>query len=561
MVFSFALPDKPYGNHTLESMLHGWLTVMVPFGFVAWVRTHSLSTSVGAFLATPCLAILQGAIGILSYRYKFGDSPLPHSPAHGVVVVNPEDLTMDVQFNQHGHASVGCCCRGGKRWRRGGPLSDQEQQIVNQAAEGPPLRLLIIGDSLAIGVGTSRSCTPMLPEVIARTLSKDMGGRAVFWTSHGAAGASAGWIVRELERGTHVAKEDLNQPELEPSDSSSEYSSQYDAIPESISDDGLEEIVLSQTEQVNSQVDWQEWRSKLQRHRKRFDPQILGPYDVCIVLTGSNDLKNTFFPFLLHRDERECYRQAQARGGAYLGELRRVLTALSKRMKMTVQDSIERVKEHIHSFSSSPVNSADAQIGPLSIKTAVDQGENDFLHDIPTPSNFTRPLIVLPGNPARALPSFQLYPLKWLSVPMVAITDNNKRALAQAHPENVLFVEAATPEQMMEYEAQQGPLWDQRAKEDTLIALRDISKSTCQRVERGMMEYYTIKGRKYGHMPLVGEGQDVVTQTNAPFPRLSERPGRPGSKIFSCDGVHPNDEGYDFWGRHIATAIVQELKR
>ena len=533
---------------------------MVPFGLAAWIRTQSISVSVGAFLATPCLAILQGAIGILSYRYNFGDSPQPHSPAHGVVVVNPEDLAKDIQVIKDEHAHVGCSCRGGKRWRRGGPLSDKEYQIVNQAAKGPPLRLLVIGDSLAIGVGTSRSCTPMLPEVIARTLSKEMGGRAVFWTSHGAAGASAGWIVRELERGAHGAKEDPHQPELDPLDSSSEDSSQSDATLETISDHGLEEIVLPQTDQIDHQVDWQEWRSKLHRHRKRFDPQILGPYDVCIVLTGSNDLKATFFPFLLHRDEREFHRQAQARGGAYLGELRRVLTVLSKRMKMTVQDSIERVKEHMQSVSSSPAKSVIAQIGTLSIETA-DQDENDSLQDIPTPSNFTRPLIVLPGNPARALPTFQVYPLKWLSVPMVAITDNNKRVLAQAHPNNVLFVEAATPEQMIEYEAQQGPLWDQRAKEDTLIALRDISKYTCQRVERDMIEYYSIKGQKYGHIPLVGEGQDMVTQTNAPCPRLSDRSGRPGSKIFSCDGVHPNDEGYDFWGRHIANAIVQELKR
>jgi hypothetical protein len=278
-----------------------------------------------------------------------------------------------------------------------------------------------------------------------------------------------------------------------------------------------------------------------------------------VVLTGSNDLKADFFPFLLHRDEREFRRQAQARGGSYSGELSRVLEVLSKRMKLTVQESIERVKEQMHISSTSPTKATSSE--PISVDTVMDQDEHNAVQEPATPNHFNRPLIVLPGNPARALPSFQVYPLKWLSVPMVAITDNNKRNLAQAHPENVLFVEAATPEQIMEYEAQQGPLWDQRVKEDTLIALRDISKTACQRVECSMMNYYNTKARKYGLSPVVTVEPIEVSQTNAPTPPLSERPGRPGSKIFSCDGVHPNDEGYDFWGRHIANAIVQELNK
>jgi hypothetical protein len=554
--FGIALPDTPSGNHTMQSMFQGWLTVMVPLGLAAWLQSRSVSTSIGAFIATPCLAILQGAIGILSYRHHFGDAPQPHTPAHGVVVVSPEDLSKDVHVH---HGQVGCCCMGGKRWRRGGALSESNEQVVTKASQEPPLRLLVIGDSLAIGVGTNRSCTPMLPEVIARTLSKAMGGRAVYWTSHGAAGASAGWIVRELERGIQLTKEDPNQPGLETSDSSSEDSSESeDGTIESFSETSLDDATIPLDEQVNDQVRWDEWRSRLHRHRKRFDPQVMGPYDISIVLTGSNDLKASFFPFLLHRDEREFHRQAQARGGAYSGELRRVLEVLSKRMQMTVQESIERVKGQMQLPSSSAPLVPEV---PVSIKTDIDYDENDIVQEPPTPSNFTRPLIVLPGNPARALPSFQVYPLKWLSVPMVAITDNNKRALAQAHPENVLFVEAATPEQIIEYEGQRGALWDQRAKEDTLVALRDVSKLACQRVERTMMDYYNSKSQKFGYGPLVVEEPHVVTQTNAPNPPLSERPGRPGSKIFSCDGVHPNDEGYDFWGRHIANAIVQELKR
>jgi lysophospholipase L1-like esterase len=41
---------------------------------------------------------------------------------------------------------------------------------------------------------------------------------------------------------------------------------------------------------------------------------------------------------------------------------------------------------------------------------------------------------------------------------------------------------------------------------------------------------------------------------------LAERPGKAGSKIFSRDQIHPNDEGYDYWGRYIASAIVDQWK-
>jgi lysophospholipase L1-like esterase len=33
-----------------------------------------------------------------------------------------------------------------------------------------------------------------------------------------------------------------------------------------------------------------------------------------------------------------------------------------------------------------------------------------------------------------------------------------------------------------------------------------------------------------------------------------------GSKLISFDDVHPNDDGYDLWGRHIAAEIIKEWK-
>ena len=32
-------------------------------------------------------------------------------------------------------------------------------------------------------------------------------------------------------------------------------------------------------------------------------------------------------------------------------------------------------------------------------------------------------------------------------------------------------------------------------------------------------------------------------------------------KMVAADGIHPNDDGYDMWGRHIANSILQEWEK
>jgi len=556
--------------------------LLIPIAAVVFAQTGSMLLAFLAFVLPPSVAILQGALGILSYRLHYCDSPKPHTPAHGLVIVNPNDKKSD---DSNGSSStenclnIGCSCLGGRRWRRGGPYDAEEQRVLSQAAKEPPLRLLVIGDSLAIGVGTTRSCFPMLPESIARTLSKECGGRAVLWTSHGGVGASAGWVVRELQRGLRPATKSNTKkpssaapvsstPELDLcSDvSSSEESSlvdhSEDTLTEGAEDSGEEQCPIEAAN--TSPVNWQEWRNRMARHQKRFDPDIKGPYDVVVVLTGSNDLKAACFPFLLTGDDLEFHKQAKKRGGAYGTELRRLLLSLSQRMNMRLQGGDEYTVADGSSDQQRETTDAGAKsrTRPLSVDTINNTAASQSPVP-PTPSNFKRPLIVLPGNPASVIPCFNVYPLKWLTVPVVSSVDNSKREVADDNPNNVLFVEPPTAADIGPFEAQEGHLWQRRETEDTLVCLR---QGSCQAIEVPMRSYYDQKQRMYGHRPLYQQtdGNDnnlADLQTSALVPKLSERPGRMGSKIFSVDGVHPNDEGFEFWGRFIGDAIVQELRR
>ena len=521
---------------------------MLPTALFCYSQTKSIPVTVVGFFASPVVAILQGMAGMLYYRAHFGDSPTPVTPAHGVVVVNPKDVTTTTTTTTTGSSenheeedengnqtpkcgSFGCMCQHGQRWRRGGPLAPLESQILEQAANNEePLRLLVIGDSLALGVGTKRSCCPMLPEVVARTISKHLGGKPVFWSSHGFPGANAAWVVRELQQGistesttTTTTKHYNNEgktvattPGLMEvlSDSSSEDMSTASTAPsETSSLDGGDETTPS----------FLEWRRQLKEHRRHFSPEITGPYDIVVVMTAANDLKAAMFPFLLQGEDSAFRQEARERGGSYRIELERLLSTLSPLMntKFGCEKTIQKNQ------STRPC----------------------------------QPLVVFPGMPTHALPCFRKYPLQFLSIPVVGLMDNHKRAVSRTYPEQVLYLDAPPLDVIVDYEHQVGKLWDRRAAEDTLLSLRDTTLEECQRTESTMREYYERKRKEYNIVNLEHEPEDPVSQLNPPLPKLSERPGRPGTKIFCLDGVHPNDEGYDFWGRHIGDGIVQAWRR
>jgi hypothetical protein len=158
------------------------------------------------------------------------------------------------------------------------------------------------------------------------------------------------------------------------------------------------------------------------------------------------------------------------------------------------------------------------------------------------------PLVVLPGMPARALPKFQKLPLRWLAVPVVDIMDQHKRNLAKSHPGQVLFVPAPSLGEIEKYENQEGDIWKQKCSEDTALNVRDVKSRDRHRIEGEMRKYYTDKAPspddRSGWMPF-----------------SSTLPPAPGSKIFSIDRIHPNDQGYDFWGRYIANTIYDEWQK
>ena len=132
-------------------------------------------------VSTPLIAILQGTRVLYEYRNKHHDAPRPVMPARGVAVAieraSPKQPLLASQQASNN--------------------TNNNTLMLNTQR---PLQLLVVGDSLAAGVGISKSGTPVLPESIARALSKASGGRPVYWTCVGTPGVSASQIVQDIDQ-------------------------------------------------------------------------------------------------------------------------------------------------------------------------------------------------------------------------------------------------------------------------------------------------------------------------------------------------------------------------
>uniref|UniRef100_A0A7S2URW2 SGNH hydrolase-type esterase domain-containing protein n=1 Tax=Attheya septentrionalis TaxID=420275 RepID=A0A7S2URW2_9STRA len=314
-------------------------------------------------LAIPSLAFLQAAVHLARYRALYGEAPYPINPSHGLVV--------------------------------GRGMKYEKQR---------PLRLLVIGDSVAAGVGIEASSTPILPEEIAKSLSMAMSGRAIYWTCNGQPGASATWVVQELEQlfprttttdGLDKAKGDLNKDRtcIRENDFGQGKATNYHdrsmvlgikdqhnmrqshLLGEKQRRKGRSFWFLSKTlpqlrsgsssckstkkcdqrlqksgEENDDEV---HWRERLQEYVSDVSEETeetssaSGQYDVAIVFSGPNDFKSAFLPFMLQGEDIELYKQGKQRGATYSQELKRVIDVLSDRMKLQLAKRIELVKKNV----------------------------------------------------------------------------------------------------------------------------------------------------------------------------------------------------------------------
>jgi len=612
----FLMPDQPdlrnKEPYSVRRFWLDWFVIIFTVWFFVYAITNSTTMSVLLMMAIPFLAVYQGAVGMLNYRYHFGTPPFPRNPAHGVVVVNPKDLKEkdsiqygSYQKEQHGNGcDSGCQCEGGLRWRRGGPLSVEEGRVLETALnDDNPIRILVIGDSLALGLGTDMSCMPLLPETLAKSISKRMGGKAVYWTGYGGEGAATSWTLNELatrrQQSNKNKIEQIDNDDIAPNlkrDSLSEYSpttvmtesssmssnNDSDEVQNSnnnnnynTENDSLIGRIVEQNNNKKTTKDkktsmknnnrkyfWNnnkrtnndntttcknivnedkfgKWKEKLQNFRRGFEEDISGPYDYVFIFAGGNDAKSAFIPVYVKTKKSDATKKK-----ALFDEFESILDQLGPKMYDTNLRKIDDEEEDCCSNNNSKATTTT------------------------TKKSKSSPLVVFPMMPTRLIPAFQSYPLLWAAIPLIGIIENNKRRLQKKYPRHVRSVDAPQSQDATSYESQNGLLWHRRTTEDTLLCLRDVTSRQCHQTTLAMEEHVRNKGTIHCNKGIFesrkfkNTSEEMIDMINAPQPPLSKLDGGgKGCNIVSVDRVHPNDEGYDFWARHISEELFSEQEQ
>jgi hypothetical protein len=511
--------------------------------------------AIGVAVVTPVVAVAQGCMLLNEFRQLHGDAPRPVIPSRGVVVVRSDDDDDDDGDD-------------------GDDDDDSENHSHHHYSSNAeePLRLLVIGDSLAAGVGVTSSGTPVLPEVIAKALSRALNGRAVFWTCVGTPGASSSQIVRELQ-GMEEKKERVDEGDGDDDNLSYEENKSLEIkfaewISSKLGSDRKEKTQLPETAEKDEADAAPEvknpivkWVTKIQTNVEEFSKskidevaqqiiqrrrtklaetiivsQYVSQYDIAVILTGLNDLKQTYIPFMMTKDQK--HRVASSAIAAAEEEQREKDMVVVSRSNSSKRGSVNDY--------SRIVDAVQSKMRP------------------------GRPLVVFPGIPIATAPVFQLAPLNWFLVPLLQKIDDHKKALAETFPGLVLYVEAPSPRALSDAEAQQGPLWSSRQTEKVLLKLTDVGHNVREKVEQLMKQHYQgwTKDAEEGDddeddTSLFRNDDNSQMELSSPNSHHSNRKAnqKARSTLVAPDMVHPNDLGYDIWGRHIAAAIVNRLNR
>ncbi|KAL3902965.1 MAG: hypothetical protein SGILL_010628, partial [Bacillariaceae sp.] len=270
--------------------------------------------------------------------------------------------------------------------------------------------------------------------------------------------------------------------------------------------------------------------------RSSVNPEAAAEYDIAIVLTGLNDVKEAFMPHMMSRKATGDSSNGQGEERKLQTELYRVLEALQEKMgKMDLE------------------------------RNRIDH------RGTPEKSRVKRPLVVVPELPVAPLQLFQLVPLCWFLVPIFRAMENNKRFLASCFPEYVVFVEQPEVNWWSDTETGIGPVRDNIQQEQLLLRVTDIRRAAREQIQDVMKQYY-VEDKDDESSSFVEEEvttNDCAIENDSKVRmmddhdhlhydvdrNIDEDPQRLGRNLVSADQIHPNDEGYELWGRHIATAI------
>jgi len=291
---------------------------------------------------------------------------------------------------------------------------------------------------------------------------------------------------------------------------------------------------------------------------------VVGPYDIAVVLTGLNDLKDAFLPFMMSAQRARMLQEAakeqleqNVNNTGIKGALIRILHALEEKMNIKLplpkqlqsgdDDGDHHNDGHDDGHQSTAENTSTAQPSQSSQQNEMSPMLQNRRR-LPRPLNSSRPLVVFPALPIEPIELSHRAPLSWFILPIIRAMDNNKYMISKMFPNLVVFIDSPSYQVLSQIEAGRGPLWERQNHSVVLFhltdALDDSSKDTKQSMRRHYESWFVDAG-EYDTQVNAGlyelQLDDVVMVDQR---LLVDTQEQTGSTMVSCDGVHPSDHGY-----------------
>lgn len=461
-----ASPDSSRKSTLGDSTIENEETLMVENNALkSGKKFKAVKTALKLLIALPLFITLllfyQGISCLMDYRKFFGkEAPIPFSPSHGVVAAIDKSLLSSTKTNL-------------------GDFDGESDFFIKKFSKSntdldhtkgkAPVRLLLLGDSIARGVGQMTSCYPLLPETFGAILSKHHGGAPVYWSAFGEPGATTKWLASKVREESVLQTNSVTLDEFR-------------------SFHELKEVKDISNPKI-------QWTQNLEYHRMLHEANSFAGYDYIVALSGVNDIKGVLVPFLVTDDasSKSVFHEDDEVEWGFKGDLTRLVKGLNA-------------------------------TGSL-----LDGNETKA-----TSCN-KKPFILLPSFPTKHVPVKVGLILRLIAVRSTGLLDSFKKQIANKH-ENVNIVPIAddkTTQDFIDGVTTPGSLRDMLYEEEILVQISDKAKSQCEGKARDMSIFYNSRGR-------------AKHEENMMF-----------GSLFSHDAVHPNDVGYDYFGRYIGKELLK----
>jgi len=480
------------------------------------VSKKKYKTVIGIILLVPILGSLlifyQGVSLLLEYRIFFGEhAPIPFLPSHGVVAAHhpASQLPLPPLSSKPSIPHYKSIISSPRQHLYAGEESEHfhfkkynaTHIMTRKSLHLKPIRLLVIGDSVACGVGQVNSCYPLLPEAIGSVLSKEYGGRPVFWSVFGQPGATIKWVANKVNQqvrvgGTrgkehHVSMQNFYSMSLEPT--------------------GKNDV----DNNANDDIDREQahWVRKLKYHQELYDANPFAGYDYIIAISGVNDIKRILVPFLVPYDDDDNNDDARDT----------VATATKKVKEWGFGGDLKRLVRDLHKIAhdhDQPTDSCFEIQGQTCPSIIMDEDRK-------------LPYIVFPQFPIRQVPAKTGAILRWMAITFTGILDSIKTRVADENPD--YFFAAPTPglpANGLSYSISEPWVPGVLREEEVFLRLSNFNREECVQLTGEMQAFYS--GRK-----------------------AKQEKNMMASEMFSNDAMHPNDWGYNYFGTFLGQKIVQ----